>query len=51
MCIRKVKTIDVPTNAMQSFHPHGYHLVMFKLDPVLFAIDKILEVELLFDNA
>lgn len=50
MRMRKVDMIDIPANGTQSFNPHGYHLMMFRLDEAVYTVDNMVEVELTFDN-
>uniref|UniRef100_A0A2A4Z2R0 Copper chaperone PCu(A)C n=1 Tax=OCS116 cluster bacterium TaxID=2030921 RepID=A0A2A4Z2R0_9PROT len=50
MRMRKVDLIDIPANGMQSFNPHSYHLMLFRLDEAAFAVGNMVEVELTFDN-
>lgn len=50
MRMRKVDMIDIPANGTQSFNPHGYHLMLFRLDDAAFTVGNMVEVELAFDN-
>lgn len=50
MRMRKVDMIDIPANGTQSFNPHSYHLMMFRLDEAVYTVDNMVEVELTFDN-
>lgn len=50
MRMRKVDMIGIPANGSQSFNPHSYHLMMFRLDEAIYVVDNMVEVELTFDN-
>lgn len=51
MKMRKVKMIEVPANDTTSFNPHGFHLMMYKLDQDIFAVGNMVEVHFTFDDA
>lgn len=50
MRMRKVDMIDVPAHGTQSFNPHSYHLMLFRLDEAAFAVGNMVEIELTFDD-
>lgn len=50
MKMRQVKQIEVPANGTTSFNPHGYHLMMYKLDKDIFAVGNMVVVNFTFDD-
>lgn len=51
MKMRKVKTVKVPANGTTNFNPHGFHLMMYKLDKATFAVGNMVEIHFTFDDA
>ncbi|MBL1421089.1 MAG: copper chaperone PCu(A)C [Alphaproteobacteria bacterium] len=50
MKMRQVKAIEVPANGSTSFNPHGFHLMMYRLDKDMFAAGNMVEVNFTFDD-
>lgn len=46
MKMRKEEYVELPASAEVKFHPHGYHLMMFKLDKDKFGVGNIVNVTL-----
>lgn len=50
MRMRRVKEVELAGKGKVSFNPHGYHLMMFKLDKSVFAVGEMIDVEFTFDD-
>lgn len=50
MKMRKEDKIEIPANGSTSFNPHSFHLMMFRLDKDIFAVDNMVEIFFTFDD-
>lgn len=50
MKMRKIEKVEMPANETLEFNPHGYHLMMFKLDKQVFAVGNMVEIAFTFED-